>query len=123
MPWPSSGTRHAAVPVLWVWDNVEPVSGFPVGTPSAWTRAEQAELLAFLRDIRAETRAKVLLTSRRDEHAWLGDLPRRVALAPMPMRERLQLVRALVDHLRPPPTRSTGASWPASRAATRWQSP
>ena len=28
------------VPVLWVWDNVEPVAGFPAGTPSAWSAAE-----------------------------------------------------------------------------------
>ena len=34
----------AQVPVLWVWDNVEPVAGFPAGTPSAWTADEQAEL-------------------------------------------------------------------------------
>ena len=34
----------AQVPVLWVWDNIEPVTGFPPGTPSAWTRAEQEEL-------------------------------------------------------------------------------
>ena len=32
----------AQVPVLWVWDNVEPVAGFPAGTPSAWTADEQA---------------------------------------------------------------------------------
>ena len=34
----------AQVPVLWVWDNVEPVTGFPPGTPSAWTQAEQDDL-------------------------------------------------------------------------------
>jgi hypothetical protein len=28
----------AEVSVLWVWDNVEPVTGFPEGTPSDWTR-------------------------------------------------------------------------------------
>ena len=89
----------AAVPVLWVWDNVEPVAGFPTGTPSAWTGNEQAELRGFLRDLAARTRAKVLLTSRRDEHGWLGELPHRVRLAPMPMRERLQLTHALVRRL------------------------
>ena len=89
----------ALVPVLWVWDNVEPVTGFPTGTPSAWTAGEQAELRDFLRDVWNETRAKVLLTSRRDEHPWLGELPQRVALAPMPIWERLQLIRALVEHL------------------------
>lgn len=87
------------VPVLWVWDNVEPVAGFPAGTSSAWTADEQAELRSFLRDVRDRTRAKVLLTSRRDEHPWLGELPHRVRLAPMPMWERLQLIRALAEHL------------------------
>jgi tetratricopeptide (TPR) repeat protein len=89
----------AQVPVLWVWDNVEPVTGFPAGTASAWTGEEQAELREFLRALRDQTRAKVLLTSRRDEHPWLGELPQRVQLAPMPMWESLQLIRTLVDHL------------------------
>jgi tetratricopeptide (TPR) repeat protein len=82
------------VPVLWVWDNVEPVSGFPEGTPSDWTAAEQDDLVELLRDL-ARTRCKVLITSRRDEHHWLGDLPARVQLPAMPMQESLQLAAAL----------------------------
>ena len=89
----------AAVPVLWVWDNVEPVTGFPAGSPSSWSDREQAELRTFLRDLRDRTHAKVLLTSRRDEHPWLGDLSQRVRLAPMPMWERLHLIHALASHL------------------------
>ena len=85
----------AQVPVLWVWDNVEPVTGFPAGTPSAWTAAEQDDLAGLLRDLALQTRCKVLLTSRRDEHPWLGDLPARVRLPAMPMRESLQLAAAL----------------------------
>ena len=85
----------AQVNAAWVWDNVEPVTGFPVGTPSAWTSAEQDELADFLRDLAQRTRCKVLLTSRRDEPAWLGGLPARVKLPPMPMRERLQLAHAI----------------------------
>ncbi len=84
----------ARVPVLWVWDNVEPVTGFPAGSPSKWTNEEQQELAGFLRALRA-TQAKVLLTSRRDERAWLGELPRRITLCGMPMAERVQLARAL----------------------------
>ncbi len=87
-------TVLAQVPVLWIWDNVEPVSGFPAGTPSAWSAAEQRELVDFLRAAR-DTRARFLLTSRRDERAWLGELPARVQLPPMPMQERVQLARAL----------------------------
>ena len=83
------------VPVLWAWDNVEPVSGFPADSESAWTVAEQEELVGFLRDLSQRTLCKVLLTSRRDERAWLGDLPARLRLPTMPMRERLQLAAAI----------------------------
>jgi tetratricopeptide (TPR) repeat protein len=83
------------VPVLWVWDNTEPVTGFPPGSRSAWTQEEQDQIAGFLRDLAQQTRCKVLLTSRRDEQAWLGGLPARLRLPPMPMRERLQLAHAL----------------------------
>jgi tetratricopeptide (TPR) repeat protein len=85
----------AQLPVLWIWDNVEPVTGFPAGTASDWTRAEQDDLVDLLRDLAQHTRCKVLLTSRRDEHAWLGDLLSRVQLPAMPMRESQQLAAAL----------------------------
>ena len=85
----------AQLPVLWIWDNVEPVTGFPADAPSAWTPAEQDDLVGLLRDLAQQTRCKVLLTSRRDEHGWLGDLPARVRLPAMPMRESLQLASAL----------------------------
>jgi len=84
------------VPVLWVWDNVEPVAGFPAGTPSAWSAAEQKELVDFLRQI-SEGKGKFLLTSRRDERAWLSDLPKRVPVPRMPFQERVQLARALAE--------------------------
>jgi tetratricopeptide (TPR) repeat protein len=85
----------AQVPVLWIWDNVEPVTGFPDKTPSDWTQAEQGDLVDLLRDLAQQTRCKVLVTSRRDENPWLGNLPARVQLPPMPMRESLQLAAAL----------------------------
>jgi tetratricopeptide (TPR) repeat protein len=84
------------IPVLWIWDNVEPVAGFPAGTDSRWSAAEQKELADFLRAARG-TKAKFLLTSRRDERSWLGDLPARVTLPRMPMQERVQLARALAE--------------------------
>ncbi len=83
------------VPVLWVWDNVEPVTGFPAGTPSDWTPAEQDDLAGLLHDLAQQTRCKVLVTSRRDERPGLGGLPARVQLPGMPLRESLQLAAAL----------------------------
>ncbi len=32
------------IPVLWIWDNVEPVASFPAGTASVWSAAEQKDL-------------------------------------------------------------------------------
>ena len=88
----------AQIPLLWIWDNVEPVAGFPTGTPSDWTDAEQAELKRFLQDARG-TKAKFLLTSRRDERGWLGGLPRLIAVPPMPFQEQVQLARAIAHKL------------------------
>jgi tetratricopeptide (TPR) repeat protein len=86
----------AQIPVLWIWDNVEPVAGFPSGSLSEWSADEQRELRDFLSAAR-DTKVKFLLTSRRSEQAWLGELPRRVLVPPMPMQERLQLAGALVS--------------------------
>ena len=84
------------ISVLWIWDNVEPVAGFTKGSKSAWNGAEQKELKDFLRDAK-NTKAKFLLTSRREEKEWLSDLPRRIKVPPMPMQERVQLARALAE--------------------------
>ncbi len=83
-----------AVRTLWIWDNVESVAGFPSAADSAWSADEQRELGDFLRDLR-DSQAKVLLTSRRDERAWLGDLPLRIEVPPMPIPERIQFAQAL----------------------------
>ena len=84
----------ARVPVLWIWDNVEPVTGFPKGTPSEWTSAEQQTLREFLLAAR-DTKAKFLLTSRHEEREWLEELPIRIQVPPMPMRERLEMASAI----------------------------
>jgi hypothetical protein len=86
------------VPVLWIWDNVEPIAGFPAGTPSAWSAAGQEELVDFLRAARG-TKAKFLLTSRRDERGWLHDLPARIEFPPMPFDERVRLTEELAKKL------------------------
>lgn len=84
------------IPFLWIWDNVEPVNGFPDNTPSKWTKGERDELKDFLKNA-AQTKTKFLLTSRRDEQKWLGEVPAHVTLPPMPMQECVRLTRALAD--------------------------
>ena len=85
------------IPVLWIWDNVEPVAGFPAGTESAWTDSEQADLADFLKQIKLDgaTRAKILLTSRRDEHDWLGGIPHRIEMPRMRPSDAANLARSL----------------------------
>jgi tetratricopeptide (TPR) repeat protein len=94
--------RHIAlqvlqqIPVLWIWDNVELVTGLEAGTDSVWRATEQQALVDFLW-VAQKTSAKFLLTSRRDEQAWLGHLPARVQIPSMPHQERAQLANALAD--------------------------
>lgn len=85
------------LPVLWIWDNVEPVAGFPAGTESAWTVEEQADLADFLKQIKLDraTKARVLLTSRRDEGGWLGGIPCRIAMPRMRNSDAAGLARSL----------------------------
>jgi hypothetical protein len=85
------------VPVLWIWDNVEPVAGFPAGTESAWTPEEQAELADFLKQIKLDraTNARILLTSRRDEKEWLGGIPHRIEMSRMRNSDAANLARSL----------------------------
>ncbi len=73
------------IPVLWIWDNVEPVAGFPEGTESAWSDSEQGELAELLKLLKLDnaTKVKILLTSRRDEKKWLQGIPHRVKMPRM----------------------------------------
>lgn len=84
-------------PILWIWDNVEPVAGFPEGTDSQWTSDEQQELRDFLHLLKEDhaTRVKILLTSRRDEHRWLGDIPHRIAMPRMKNSDAAKLALSL----------------------------
>jgi tetratricopeptide (TPR) repeat protein len=82
------------VPCLMIWDNFEPVAGFPTRTESAWEPYEQNELRDFLHDLRGG-KTKVLVTSRRDEK-WLGEICRRVEVGGLKLSEAQELgVRVL----------------------------
>jgi hypothetical protein len=55
-------------------------------------------LLDFLRAART-TKAKFLLTSRRDGRDWLHDLPARIELPPMPFDDCVQMIEELAKKL------------------------
>jgi tetratricopeptide (TPR) repeat protein len=84
-------------PVLWIWDNVEPISGFPDGTASQWTGEEQTDIRDFLEQIKldAASRGKILLTSRRDERKWLGSIPHPIPMRPMSKSDAAKLALKL----------------------------
>lgn len=56
-------------PCLLIWDNFEPVAGFPTGNEPLLPDTERDELKQFLKDLRGE-QTWVLITSRREE-PWL----------------------------------------------------
>ena len=99
------------IPVLWIWDNVELVAGFPKGTKSAWTDPEQAELAVFLKQLKLDkaTKVKILLTSRRDEQKWLKGIPHRVQMPRMSAADAAGLALRLGEEKKL--TRAEIAEW------------
>jgi hypothetical protein len=81
------------VPLLWIWDGLEPASGPPDPGPGRPV-LEWKELLSIVHSVR-DTRAKLLLISRHDQRAWLGDVPVRLQLPPLPDADCRLLVRAV----------------------------
>jgi tetratricopeptide (TPR) repeat protein len=58
-------------PCLLIWDNFEPVAGFPTGNEPLLSDVERENLKQFLKDLRGG-KSWVLITSRREE-SWLKD--------------------------------------------------
>jgi hypothetical protein len=81
------------LPLLWILDDLGQQSGHP-SQASERAPAWREELLTLLRSAR-DTKTKLLLISRDDEQSWLGDLPARLHLPPLPLEERNQLIRAV----------------------------
>ena len=82
------------VPCFMIWDNFEPVHGFPTGTKSFWTDEEQEDLRKFLVAIRGGA-TKVLISSRRDE-GWLGDIYRKVTVSGLRLHEAQELALSVL---------------------------
>ncbi|CAK0774455.1 putative TPR_REGION domain-containing protein [Gammaproteobacteria bacterium] len=97
LSWPQPGEERKTnfplqllshIQVLWIWDHVEVTD-----TLIPWTDKKEVEL--FLRAA-SRTNAHFLLISHQDEWSWLGRLPERVLLPPLPAQECLAIIRAIV---------------------------
>jgi CHAT domain-containing protein/AAA ATPase-like protein len=86
------GQLMRRTPTLWILDDIETVSGY---RDQPWDAQQRQELLTFLRAAR-DTKTRLLLLSRHDEQAWLGDLPARLPLPPLPPAERSLLLQAVI---------------------------
>jgi tetratricopeptide (TPR) repeat protein len=97
-------------PLLWVWDSIEGIDGFPPGTESLWSEVEREDLCKFLQGV-CRTQSKIVLTSRREESNWLGDLPRRIPVSSLRLDDFIPLASALTNFYGQP-QRSVVAWWP-----------
>jgi tetratricopeptide (TPR) repeat protein len=79
--------------ILWVWDSIENIAGFPVADVSSSREQEQEALVGFAREA-VERGCRLLMTSRRKEGGLLGSLSKPVPMAPMPWQERIELAAA-----------------------------
>lgn len=88
-----SGTLTALgkAEALWIWDDVDHVA--PEAPPAPVSEAAE-DLIELLRE-GSEAGVRFLLTSRRDERPWLGDLPTYIFVPRLPVGDRLEIARRL----------------------------
>jgi tetratricopeptide (TPR) repeat protein len=75
------------VPVLWVWDRADSLA----------SDEQRTALRELVRRITEASRARVLVTSRDREDDWLGALPHRMGMTPLPWRDSVTLARAVAS--------------------------
>ncbi|KAF5433866.1 CHAT domain-containing protein [Candidatus Methanophagaceae archaeon] len=83
------------LPCLMIWDNFEPVAGFPKGSPTIWKKEEQKELKDFLQALSGGA-TRVIITSRRDEE-WLGRCYQKITLRGLNQRDAMELAGKVLD--------------------------
>ena len=83
------------IPCLLIWDNFEPVAGFPPGAPSSWKEEEQEELKEFLEALNGGA-TKIILISRIDER-WLGRCYKTIKLQGLNSLDTMTLAGKVLD--------------------------
>ncbi|MDP2727437.1 MAG: hypothetical protein Q8P59_07815, partial [Dehalococcoidia bacterium] len=82
-------------PCLLVWDNLEPVAGYPQGAEPLATDEERAKLCRFLKALRGG-KSRVLITTRKPAEDWLGIAYKLVEVGGLTGRDAGQLAKAVL---------------------------
>ena len=80
--------------VLWIWDNVEALGGFPLGAETMWASDERREIVDFVQQAKA-TKARFLFVSRRSKEPLFETSIYPVSMSPMRPQDRAALARSL----------------------------
>lgn len=84
--------RHQEI--LWIWDNVESIGGFPEAADSPYTPDERAEIVEFL-TAAVDSRVRFVLTSRRAEDPLFGVLAHPIAVRGLAEQDRASLALSI----------------------------
>lgn len=82
-------------PCLLVWDNLEPVAGYPEGEPPLATDEERAKLSQFLKALRGG-KSRVILTTRKPGENWLGVAYKLIELGGLSDRDVVELATEIL---------------------------
>lgn len=85
------------VEILWIWDNIENITGFPAEKNALWSEDERNELINFLNEATKITPTKFLLISRREEKKWLADSVYKIYIPYLPVDNRFLFVQSLAS--------------------------
>ncbi|MFH1743400.1 MAG: tetratricopeptide repeat protein, partial [bacterium] len=80
---------------LLIWDNFEPVAGYPEGTEPLASEEERDKLSRFLKALRGG-KSRVLITTRKPAEDWIGIAYEQVELRGLDIQDAGQLAKAIL---------------------------
>lgn len=80
---------------LLIWDNFEPVNGYPQGAEPLATDEEREKLSRFLKQLRGG-KSRVIITTRKPDETWLGIAYQMMELAGLTHRDAGQMARVIL---------------------------
>jgi len=83
-------------PCLLIWDNFEPVAGYPTGAEPLATDEERDELSSFLKALRGG-KSRVIITTRKQDEGWLGIAYKLMELSGLTHRDAGQMAKVILS--------------------------